>query len=864
MRKCESVGDSMNRTTKLLALIISIFSPLLAAQTFTWRVSNYGTTPSIAGLHPQSIAFDTSGAVFTAEQIADSNGPGVRIKHISASTGTLLWFSDLPSWYYSVGDSEINPTASIVSVADDVALATTEDDTQLFAGITRLSGQDGHQLWRATEHSVDGLGYQSIAVDSNQDLITAGAQVVTAGGFDDGTIGHVAKFRGNDGTLLWSFSDVSGQCGGLHQYTQFNAVAADPNNDVVVVGQKIGGSGTSFCVIKFDGASGQIRWVGLYEVSNGSWVSSANMKLDADGNALVLASISGDNGSSLLAKFSTSSGSLTWAVNASLSNYPSDPRLFQICRSGDVIVSEFTTQAFSGIDGHTLWMQPAAAHGAVAMGTDGNAVIAQNDALDPEVAAGRRIDFFGLNALDGSTVWTSTLPLNTVAYWDPANELATDHNGHFVALQAQDEICCTEYQSVLALGDTQTGAIEWHIADKDIGPAFARQDFDEYNPLSVIGGDGGVVSIGLASSGIDRSSPILLASRLLIVKRSSLDGHLIWQSTLDTSYEACDAKSIAIDSANDVIAAGGCDGVPILIKYRGSDGAQLWQIAPPASCINAQMQSVIVDADRNVYATGYCESTTAAQQVTTKYAAATGAALWSATAPFGPSFFDTSFIARDSANGIFIGYAGATPLVQKLRADNGDVIWSQNLASSAYPTALAITPNGDVMIGASYSSLTSLAGSTGSQRWGISYENSALNRIAVTATGDVVVAGDGIARYSGASGSTQWNVQSDAEFFDLVLSADGQLLATGTKQPTLQSSGYLYVVSLNSSKGSEHWSLLDDVSPAQPDAGLGITKAPDGGIVVSADNAVSGRSPWSLVRITGPFADDIFENGLER
>jgi hypothetical protein len=502
-------------------------------------------------------------------------------------------------------------------------------------------------------------------------------------------------------------------------------------------------------------------------------------------------------------------------------------------------------------------------HGAVAIGSDSTVVIAQNNALDPAVTTGREIDFFGLNPIDGSTFWMSTLSLNTVAYWDFANEVATDKNGHFVALQAQDEICCTEYQSVLALGETQTGAIEWHVADPDIGPAFAIQDFHEYNPLSAIGADGGVAAIGLASSGIDPAYPFLLASRPLIVKRSSLDGHAIWESMLDASYESCEAKSIAVDSANDVIAAGGCEDVPILIKFRGGDGAQLWNIAPLTFCTRSQMQSVVVDADRTVYATGSCVGATGiAEQVTTKYAADTGATLWSTTAPSGFSYFDTSFIARDSANGIFIGYAGKTPIVQELRADTGEIVWSQNLASTDYPTALAISPSGDVIVGSAYSSVTSLAGPTGAPRWRISYENSALNRIVVAASGDVIVAGEGIARYDGTSGATLWKVQSDATFYDAILTPDAGLLATGSNQLIPQDDPELYVVSLNAATGSQQWSLLDNTTPA--DSGLGILRAPDGGIVVSANNAVPGGSPWSLVRITGPFADDIFANGLER
>ena len=87
------------------------------------------------------------------------------------------------------------------------------------------------------------------------------------------------------------------------------------------------------------------------------------------------------------------------------------------------------------------------------------------------------------------------------------------------------------------------------------------------------------------------------------------------------------------------------------------------------------------------------------------------------------------------------------------------------------------------------------------------------------------------------------------------------MLAVGPASPAQDAHTFVRVIALDPVGGTLRWTFTDNVSNFG--VGLGMVVARDGGIDVSANYAVPDSSPWSLLRIGGPFADGIFANGYE-
>jgi hypothetical protein len=89
------------------------------------------------------------------------------------------------------------------------------------------------------------------------------------------------------------------------------------------------------------------------------------------------------------------------------------------------------------------------------------------------------------------------------------------------------------------------------------------------------------------------------------------------------------------------------------------------------------------------------------------------------------------------------------------------------------------------------------------------------------------------------------------------------VLATGAAYAAENANPNLYVVSIDAVTGTQQWSITDNSLQPNFDVGIGVLVAHDGGILVSADDALVNSSSWTLLRITGPFTDDIFANSFE-
>lgn len=861
------------------------FAQRCFAQTFTWRASTYGVESSVAGLAPQSLAFDANDDLYTLEYVAAATGTAVRLTHYATAVGAISWQTDVDASTYAMDYRETNDTVSTAAMAPigiDAVVATTNYDSQFFAQVSRYRGGDGGLQWQTAEHADNGVGYNAAAVDNAGDIVATGS----VGAADSSLKGHAAKYHGADGSLAWSVDIDPTQCGGGF-FFYLTTVAIDSNGDVITAGESLQSGGTSaFCAFKLSGSDGSIVWSRGYQPpSLVQFSGSVSVVLDGSGNPLVASNYysSGNASPAALVKLDASSGAVLWAQDPLVGQLML-PGAFALDADGNAIVSSQVTRKYSASDGHLMWAQDAPVAGAVAVDSNSSIIVAQNDALDPSVTTGRKIDFFGLSPVDGSQLWSSSYSLNTVAYWDYFNPVATDHSGHFAALQTQSEICCEEIQAVALHGSTGDGSIDWHFTDRDFAPsnAYLLSPDPAFNRTSALTPDDGIVTVGMAHRGTSNDIYSDGSGRIMTVKRSTIDGRLLWREIADLGLDYCVPSTLVVDANGDVVVGGNCDDFPRTIKYRGSDGAQLWVGSESGTCDSAVVQSVAVDEADDVYATGWCVGGADSGQITVKYSGADGTVLWTTEtdgtlSSYGPFLVGISAesIVVAATQEIVNGKPETRIVVNRLRSDNGNVVWTRNIdpasGGSFDLSVMAVYPNGDAVVAGS--ALTAkLDSGTGNTKWmNLNNPGSPIATLLDNATsGDILFAGSGqtqLWKLNGATGASRWTSQDArlqgfyAGLNDVTIAPDGNVLATGAGYAVQNGNLNLYVVSVDDTTGAQRWSLIDTASDY--DVGIGVLVANDGGVLVSTDYVVPDSSPWSLVRISGPFADGIFANGFE-
>jgi len=830
----------------------------LWAQSITWRIPEYGSGAAVAGTPPKALAFDAGGNVYTLAYTADAFGDGLRLLHYQSSAGGVLWQRDFASLLGSIAWGF--PTAALASAGDDAALIMTDYDTHLFARVARVRGSDGAILWQHEEHGVDELVLHAAASDTAGNIVAAG----TSGPYNGPLLGQVAKFRGSDGERLWSVAVDPSVCGVAAPISfHFADVATDSHDDVLVVGVSLSDPAVAFCAFKLDGSSGAALWW-YGQPRGGAGVGMPHIVVDSQGNAVVGNPYGG--APSALVKLNGATGGALWSKQSLPSN-----TLFALDSSGNVIVSADVTRAYAAADGHVLWPQDSPLAGSPVV-SGGTIVLASSD------SANSRLRFAGLDVQDGSPLWSSDFDVGTTDYWN-ALAVAADQNGHFAALQA-DTLCCAHQQLLTVAGESASGEINWHASDPLTAASQALLvEPDPYlNRTSALTADGAMITVGEAYPGFQIGTYPGYDARVLVSKRSVHDGHRIWTRTVEAGLNYCRPSQLVLDANGDAVVAATCSGVPQTIKVHGSDGSIAWTGASMEGCDYASAQSVATDASNDVYSTGTCASGgNFAGQFTVKYDGSTGAKKWEqVTAATSSSY--SQFLAAPSADGVVIGGllnrsgnpdAQASSLViRKLHAADGTPAWSHYLdppVGGFYELrSLATYTNGDVAVAGVGSSdgarIARLKALDGTEKWAIADAEVAPISLSIDNVGNVVVAGNSVAKYAAASGARQWLFPQ--AFNDLTFDATGNILATGTCVEAMVHTK-LCVVAINASNGTQLWQAVDPMNPTSLDFGTGVLSATDGSILVSAQFALPGASPWTLVRFAGPSTDGLFANGFE-
>jgi hypothetical protein len=260
-----------------LAICLAAAGSAASAQSSSWRVANYGSEFSTAGIAPQALALDASNDPYAFAFVANGAESAIRLSHYHGANGSIIWQRDvaLPEapWFPFSTFNSGQPTAALASIGTDAVLAATNYDTQFYGRIARYAGGNGDLVWEKRRTCAHCRGVRSGCGRCGGNVIAAGA----AGDiYVSATKGHVAKFHAGDGSLAWSVDLDAAACGaGSSLWFQFTTVSVDDNGDVFAGGFFPIRTRVSVLRVQTGGTDGSVKWTYAYLPHGASFVRVA-------------------------------------------------------------------------------------------------------------------------------------------------------------------------------------------------------------------------------------------------------------------------------------------------------------------------------------------------------------------------------------------------------------------------------------------------------------------------------------------------------------------------------------------------------------------------------------------------------------
>jgi hypothetical protein len=214
----------------------------------------------------------------------------------------------------------------------------------------KTNGNSGRELWRATHPS--GVNSNNSNTGNTVALDTVGDVFVAAGSsVPEGLL--YAKYKGTDGTVIWSFIAAESQSTGVFGST---GIAVDFQNNL------LGAGGNS--VYKINGTTGKKLWASIFSRQGSTNIGAQSIAIDHFGDINV--GFRDSDGKFMVAKFNGSNGQEIWhKVIATDGTLSASAIVVAVDKNGDI--AAVTNSIDLGVgqviqvvklaraDGNTLW-----------------------------------------------------------------------------------------------------------------------------------------------------------------------------------------------------------------------------------------------------------------------------------------------------------------------------------------------------------------------------------------------------------------------------------------------------------------------------------------------------------------------------
>ena len=423
--------------------------------------------------------------------------------------------------------------------------------------VMKFNGDTGALLWTRTyngsANSTD-CG-AAIAVDASGNAFVTG----TVTEIDQGKNILVAKYAGDDGSLLWRVS----YNGTTSRDDRGIAIAVDPDGHAIVAGASADFTAQtffdSFRVIKFDGQTGIQLWT--YAVTNGGRAEAVNV--DASGAIYASGRLYHGPGTSAghLVKLAAATGQLIWSAFDSTMGGPDNIASMSLDSSGNVIVAGSTpanvqpnqvpgtiTTKYAGIDGTKIWSVTQAALGvyvssqpSLTIDYSGNPIVTTFDSM-PTGSPGHRTTKY--LAATGMQVWSTNFETGP-DYGSPPFSIGIDSSDSVVITGSFVDGQTTRGVSVVRYNNT-TGDAIW----SKLLPDSSEYYYGGSGKAVLVTPDGELVIVG--TSIVEATNGVSIRA----IKFKDSDGTVVWDAENRLSEVETMASSVAVDAGGNVFAAG--------------------------------------------------------------------------------------------------------------------------------------------------------------------------------------------------------------------------------------------------------------------------------------------------------------------
>ncbi len=326
-----------------------------------------------------SLAVDQAGDVFVTGYVKGYNGRDIFTAKYRGTTGEEIWSQQ----YDGAGGDDsgfslaIDPAGNVIVIGQ-----SSQYNPYNPLRVIKYRGDDGTTLWSVGIG--DGMFIDQIVIDASGDAYVGGrvnSSYTLAGA-------HLMKLSGSTGAVVWSIANPA-----LSPFRSVTSLALDPAGNLLVGGIS---SSTTYSAFmgKVSAQNGQVIWHATRVAGNQDSFSSIDVVVASDASGNLLAALQ-DNGyvataGFLTIKFAASDGQQLWSTQIDNgTNTGAFPRRVATDSEGHVIVTGTIRMAgniegigtirFNSADGSVLWQQFAPNVLATAAYSEGNTIVSLPD-----------------------------------------------------------------------------------------------------------------------------------------------------------------------------------------------------------------------------------------------------------------------------------------------------------------------------------------------------------------------------------------------------------------------------------------------------------------------------------------------------